>query len=78
MGDTLTIRDVPIEAHDELVSRAALAGQSLQDYLLQHLAERTRKPDMKTLMAWVREWKARAEVNVSVETILADLDAERA
>ena len=77
MGTSITIRNVPEDTHAELASRAALAGQSLQEYLRGHLIALAAKPDMKTLMARVGERVHRTGTNVSVETILADLDAIR-
>ena len=37
MGKTIQVRDVPEEIHAELRSRAAAAGTSLSDYLLEEL-----------------------------------------
>lgn len=77
MPVSITIRNVPDDTHKELTSRAALAGQSLQEYLRSHLVSLASKPDMKTLMARVHQWKKETGTNVSVETILADLRAMR-
>lgn len=77
MGTSITIRDVPEETHRELKSRAALAGQSLQEYLRAHLVELTSKPDMKTLMARIRERKAHYGTDIPVEKILKYRDADR-
>ncbi len=51
MSTSITIRNVPDDTHAELVARAALSGQSLQEYLRGHLIQLTSKPDMKVLMA---------------------------
>ena len=77
MSDTITIRDVPNDAHDELMARADLYGQSLQEYVRTELDTLAGKPDMKELMARLREWKAQAGINVPIERILAELHAER-
>jgi plasmid stability protein len=77
MGASVTIRDIPDKAHAELVARAAVHGQSLQEYLRRRMCDLTSKPDMKTLMAEIRDWKKQASINVSMERILAELDAER-
>ena len=74
---SITIRNVSKRTHDELASRAASEGQSLQEYLLRKLDEIAEKPDMKTVLARIRAWKEETGVNVSTETILADLRAER-
>ncbi|MPZ47966.1 MAG: hypothetical protein GEU75_01390 [Dehalococcoidia bacterium] len=74
---TITIRDVPEETHAELVARAALAGQSLQEYLKAKLVEVVKHPDAATLMARIRERKRATGTNVPIEEILADLKADR-
>ena len=77
MSATVTIRNVPNGAHDELGARAALTGQSLQEFLRGHLVALTSKPDIKTLVARIRERKERTGTNVSIEAILRELDAIR-
>ena len=74
---TITIRNVSHRTHDELAARAALEGQSLQEYLRRKLDDIAEKPDMRTVMARIREWKEETGVNISTEAILADLRAER-
>jgi plasmid stability protein len=39
MATSITIRNVPEEVRDELASRAALAGRSLQEHLRSELIE---------------------------------------
>jgi antitoxin FitA len=78
MSTSITIRDVPDETHRELRSRAALAGQSLQEYLREHLVTLASKPDMKTLMARIRERKEQyGGADIPVEKILEYRDADR-
>lgn len=57
MATAITIRDVPDEARDELASRAALSGRSLQEYLRSQLIELARRPDAEVLLARVRDRK---------------------
>jgi antitoxin FitA len=47
---SVQIKDVPADVHAELRRRAALAGQSLQEYLLARLAEAVRHPDLDELL----------------------------
>jgi plasmid stability protein len=47
---SIQIKDVPAEVHAELRRRAALAGKSLQEYLLAHLEEQVRHPDLDELL----------------------------
>ena len=50
MGETVTIRNVPDDAHDELMSRAGLHGQSLQEYLLSRLVEEASRPTVDEVL----------------------------
>jgi plasmid stability protein len=77
MTTSITIRDVPDETRDELASRAALTGRSLQEYLRAQLEELARKPDAD---AWIARVRARKQVSGSVlpaEKIISYRDAER-
>ncbi|HKH88279.1 MAG TPA: hypothetical protein VKA05_05625 [Acidimicrobiales bacterium] len=47
---SVQIKDVPPDVHAELRRRAALAGQSLQEYLLGRLEEEVRHPDLRDLL----------------------------
>lgn len=73
----ITIRDVPDETRDELASRAALSGRSLQEYVRAQLIELARRPDAETFLARVRERKQRTGSRLSPETILEHRDADR-
>jgi plasmid stability protein len=77
MPVSITIRNIPDETRDELASRAALAGQSLQEYLRSQLIELASKPDPQLLMARVRARTSRLGVAVPAEVILAHRDADR-
>jgi len=61
----ITVRDVPAEIRDELATRAARSGRSLQEYLRQHLIEVARRPDADTVVERVR---ARVELTGSPVT----------
>ena len=74
---SVTIRDVPDDARDELAARAALTGRSLQEYLRGQLIELARRPDPDALMAQIRERKRRTGSRLSAERILDHLDADR-
>jgi plasmid stability protein len=77
MPVSITIRNVPDETKDKLASRAARAGQSLQEYLRSQLIELASKPDPQLLMARVRARTSRLGVAVPAEVILAHRDADR-
>lgn len=73
----ITIRNVPPAVRNELASRAALEGKSLQKYLLALLERTVARPSMEVLMERIRKRKKAAGVRVSVEDILAARDADR-
>ncbi|MGH8901752.1 MAG: FitA-like ribbon-helix-helix domain-containing protein [Egibacteraceae bacterium] len=77
MPVSITIRDVPDDVRDELASRAALAGRSLQEHLRAGLIELARRPNVETLMAQVRARKAATASRLSAEEILAHRDQGR-
>jgi plasmid stability protein len=65
MSTMIQIRNVPDALHRKLKSRAALAGMSLSDYLLQqirHVAEQPTIEEMKARLA------KRSTVTLSVDT----------
>lgn len=74
---SITIRDVPPEAHDELRARAARAGQSLQEYLRQELLALSRRPDPAAFMERVRNRKRATDSQLPAEDILHLRGADR-
>lgn len=74
---SITIRDVPDDARNELAARAARTGRSLQEYLRTQLVELARRPDPEVLLADVRERKRRAPSTLNAETILTHRAADR-
>lgn len=77
MPTSITIRNVPDEARDELAARAAATGRSLQEYLRGQLIELARRPDPEVLVARVRERKAATGTRIAPERILEYRDADR-
>jgi len=65
------IRNVPLELHRRLKSRAALAGMSLSDYLLGEIRQAAERPT-------IDELRARLAGRGAVEPALAPADAIRA
>lgn len=49
MPKMVQIRNMPDELHGQLKARAALAGMSLSDYLLQELRQSAERPTMSEL-----------------------------
>ena len=74
---SITVRDVPADARDELAARAARAGQSLQEYLRAALIDLARRPDPAALLATVHDRKARTGSRLDADAILRHRDAER-
>lgn len=77
MARSITIRDVPDETSEELASRAALTGRSLQEYLRAQLIDLASAPDVEVWMARVRARKLATGGSISVDRLLAHRDADR-
>lgn len=77
MPTSITIRNMPDKARDELASRAALSGQSLQEYLRARLIELAARPEASVLLSRIRERKRRTGSRLSARAILSQRDAER-
>jgi plasmid stability protein len=77
MATTITVRNVPEDVRDELASRAALAGRSLQAFLLAELTELARRPSVEALMRRVRERKAATSSRLPAQRILSHRDRDR-
>ena len=77
MAISITIRDVPEETRDELASRAALTGRSLQEYLRAQLVELARKPDADAWTARVRARKQASGSVLSADQIIGYRDVDR-
>lgn len=77
MSVAITIRNVPEEVRDELASRAARSGRSLQEYLAVTLVELASRPSAADTVAAARR---RAQVTgrrLDPVDIVANRDAER-
>jgi len=73
----ITVRNVPREVRDELASRAALEGKSMQEFLRIELERLARRPTITRWLGQVRERKRAAGTHVAPEAILAERDADR-
>ncbi len=74
---SITIRDVPDGARDELAARAARRGRSMQEYLLRELIELARRPDAEALAARIADRKGRTGSELSATKIVEHRDADR-
>jgi hypothetical protein len=77
MGIQITIRDVPEKVRDELAARAALQGQSMQEFLHAELRRMVARPSIGAWLQQVRKRKRAAQSRVSGELILKKRDADR-
>jgi antitoxin FitA len=77
MSVQITIRDVPGEVRDELASRAARRGQSMQEFLRGELERLASRPPIEDLLASARSRKTLAGTRVSAKAILNARDADR-
>jgi len=77
MGVQITIRDVPESVRDELASRAARQGRSMQEYLRSSLESLASKPSPDQWMATVRQRKALSGVRISGDEIVGERDKDR-
>lgn len=73
----ITIRDVPGEVRDELASRAARAGKSLQEYLHGVLVETAARPTADQVIARARRRVQTTGVRIDAATMLAAKAADR-
>ena len=73
----VTVRDVPDDVRDELASRAARAGKSLQEYLRGVLVAAAEKPSVDDVLARARARVTATGVRVDVAATLAAKDADR-
>lgn len=70
----IQIRNVPDDLHQELKQRAAQAGMTLSDYLLEELRVTATRPTMREWIAEVRRFEP-VELSMSpAEAIRAERD----
>jgi plasmid stability protein len=55
MTVAITIRNVPDDVRNELASRAAAQGWSLQEFMLHELIELAKRPDRRALIARIEQ-----------------------
>ncbi len=77
MGVQITIRDVPETVRDELASRAAREGRSMQEYLRNALESLASKPSPDQWLASVRQRKRLSGARVSSDDIVEERDKDR-
>ena len=73
MSSLIQIRNVPADVHHALKARAAAAGMTLSDFLLEEIEEIARRP---TVAEWLRHVRERPPVTRIVDSARA-VRAER-
>lgn len=77
MAVQITIRNVPDAVRNELASRAAAEGRSMQEYLRLALERLASQPTNESLMRQIRERKRLSQTRISAEQILRYRDEDR-
>lgn len=77
MPTAITIRNVPDHVRDEIASRAALAGRSLQEHLRLELIAMAERPSAEALLAGLRARKRATGTRLPADRILELRDADR-
>lgn len=77
MAVQINIRNVPEKVRDELASRAALQGKSMQEFLRAELERLAARPSADVWLQQVRARKRAAQTRVSLKQILEHRDADR-
>ena len=75
MSTMVQIRNVPADVHRLLKSRAALAGMSLSDYLLNELRQVAARPTLEELQSRLRERPATSLLVPPAEAVRAERGA---
>lgn len=73
----INIRDVPEKVRDELASRAAMQGKSMQAFLRAELERLAARPSLDAWLQQVRRRKRAAQTRISSEQIVDSRNADR-
>ncbi|HWX31899.1 MAG TPA: hypothetical protein VNZ53_31255 [Steroidobacteraceae bacterium] len=77
MAIQINIRDVPERVRDELASRAALQGKSMQEFLRAELERLTARPSIDAWLQQVRKRKRAIQTRITAKQILENRNADR-
>lgn len=73
----ITVRDVPEKVRDELASRAAAQGCSMQEFLRMELERLASRPTLTAWLDQVRRRKRATQTRVTPARIIEHRNAER-
>ena len=74
---TIQIRNIPEPVYEEIRRRARVCNQSIQQFMLAEVHRLAHRPDKEELVQRIERFKARAGIELDVEQMLADLEADR-
>lgn len=74
MSVMIQIRNVPAAVHRRLKARAALAGQSLSDFLLEEISAAAERPSADELRARLAARSAAAATEAPADAVRAERD----
>jgi plasmid stability protein len=74
---TIQIRNIPEPVYEEIRRRARARHQSIQQFMLAEVHRMVQRADKEELVHRIEQFKARAGIEVDVEQMLADLEADR-
>ena len=74
---TIQIRNIPEPVYDEIRRRARVRNQSIQQFMLAEIHRLVQRADKEELIQRIERFKARAGIELDVEQMLADLEADR-
>lgn len=77
MVETITISDIPDDTLEELTSRAASKGETLEEYIRKCFIDLANQVDPDVLMAQFRERKEHMTDKLSSDDILRFRDEDR-
>lgn len=77
MSVQITIRGVPERIKDELASRAALQGKSMEEFLRAELERIASRPTIENWLEQVRKRKRASQLRISARQILDHREADR-
>ena len=74
---TIQIRNIPEPVYEEIRRRARARHQSIQQFMLAEVHRLVDRGDKEELVQSIERFKETSGIEVDVEQMLADLDADR-
>lgn len=74
---TVTIRNVPEALHRDLLEEAKAEGKSLQEFLMGLMLNHAKRRLNEDVLEEIKAYRAEHSINVPIESILANKDADK-